>query len=46
MPCHIERSRSGNGAHVWTFFADRISAADARSIGNAILTEAMMQDVV
>ena len=43
MPCYIERSRSGNGAHIWTFFAEPITAADARRIGNAILTEAMMR---
>lgn len=37
----IERSRSGNGAHVWIFFEAPISAYKARRLGNAILTEAM-----
>lgn len=37
----IERSRSGNGAHVWIFFKVPISAYKARRLGNAILTEAM-----
>ena len=26
----VERSRSGNGAHVWFFFSEPVSAADAR----------------
>lgn len=43
IQCHIERSRSGNGAHVWTFFARPLPASDARRVGNAILTEAMMR---
>ena len=45
VPCSIERSRSGNGAHVWVFFERPISAVKARRLGNAIMTEAMNQDV-
>ena len=41
IPYSIERSRSGNGAHVWIFFADAILASQARKLGNIILTEAM-----
>ena len=37
----VERSRSGNGAHVWFFFSDPVPAADARRLGFAILTSAM-----
>lgn len=41
IPYSIERSRSGNGAHIWIFFAEAIPASQARKLGNAILTEAM-----
>ena len=41
VPCSIERSRSGNGAHVWIFFEAPVLAVKARRLGNAILTEAM-----
>ena len=41
VPCSIERSRSGNGAHVWFFFETPVLAVKARRLGNAILTEAM-----
>ena len=41
IPYSIERSRSGNGAHIWIFFAEFIPALQARKLGNAILTEAM-----
>ena len=41
IPCSIERSRSGNGAHVWIFFETPVMAVKARRLGNAILTEAM-----
>ena len=37
----LERSRSGNGGHVWMFFENPIPAALARSIGSHILTETM-----
>ena len=44
IPYAIERSRSGNGAHVWIFFEEPLPAFKARRLGNAILTEAMNRD--
>lgn len=44
VPCSIERSRSGNGAHVWIFFSEALSAIKARKLGNTILTAAMSKD--
>ena len=41
IPAYIERSRSGNGAHVWILFDEPVKARTARGLGNAILTEAM-----
>ena len=41
IPCSVERSRSGNGSHVWIFFETPVLAVKARRLGNAILTEAM-----
>lgn len=37
----IERSRSGNGAHIWFFFTEVVPAADARRLGFTILTRTM-----
>lgn len=37
----IERSRSGNGAHVWFFFSAPISANVARRMGCYLITETM-----
>lgn len=36
----VERSRSGNGAHVWLFFEQPTPSRLARKLGFAILTEA------
>ena len=44
IPYAIERSRSGNGAHVWIFFEAPLPASKARRFGNAILTEAMTRN--
>ena len=44
IPCSVERSRSGNGAHVWIFFDNPVLAVKARRLGNAILTEAMSRN--
>ncbi len=41
LPIAIERSRSGNGAHAWFFFAAPISANIARRMGCYLLTETM-----
>ncbi len=42
VEAYIERSRSGNGGHVWFFFETAISARLARAFGNALIEEAMM----
>lgn len=39
----LERSRSGNGSHVWIFFASPVQAALARKLASAILTRTMEQ---
>lgn len=44
IPAYIERSRSGNGAHVWILFAEPVKAKTARLLGNTILTEAMERE--
>ena len=36
----VERSRSGNGAHIWFFFLEPISAKAAREFGSCLITEA------
>jgi superfamily II DNA or RNA helicase len=41
IECAVERSRSGNGAHVWFFFEKPIPARLARRFGCALLTETM-----
>jgi superfamily II DNA or RNA helicase len=41
VPAVLERSRSGNGAHVWVFFDGSVPAAEARAMGAALLRQAM-----
>lgn len=41
IPIALERSRSGNGAHLWFFFDQAVAAIQARRFGAHLLTEAM-----
>jgi len=41
LPLAVERSRSGNGAHVWFFFTTPVAAATARRMGCHLITETM-----
>jgi len=41
VPCGLEISQSGRGAHVWTFFTAPVPAADARAMGTACIHRAM-----
>jgi hypothetical protein len=41
VPVAIERSRSGNGAHAWFFFASPVPAVTARKLGCFLITETM-----
>jgi superfamily II DNA or RNA helicase len=41
VPAALERSRSGEGGHLWIFFDRAISAALARKLGCALLTRTM-----
>jgi hypothetical protein len=41
MPAAVERSRSGQGAHAWFFFAAPVAATAARKMACYLLTETM-----
>jgi len=41
LPAALERSRSGQGAHLWLFFEEPVPAALARRLGSHVLTETM-----
>ena len=41
LPIPVERSQSGNGAHVWFFFEAPVQASIARKMGCFLITETM-----
>ena len=41
LPVSIERSRSGDGGHVWFFFSGTVPASAARAMGCHLLTETL-----
>lgn len=41
VPAVLERSRSGEGAHVWVFFDQPVAATAARAMGMGLLRKAM-----
>ena len=38
IPVALEISRSGNGAHIWIFFAELVPAREARQLGAALIS--------
>ncbi|WP_284286221.1 TOTE conflict system archaeo-eukaryotic primase domain-containing protein [Alicyclobacillus fastidiosus] len=41
IPAALERSRSGNGGHVWIFFHEPVLARTARALGATLLTRTL-----
>ena len=43
LPIAVERSQSGNGAHIWFFFCEPIPASKARKFGAVLITTVMQR---
>ena len=43
IPAALERSRSGNGGHVWIFFSEAVPASSARNLGCYLVTRTMFR---
>ena len=41
IPAAMERSRSGNGAHIWIFFDKPVLASKARKLGSFLMTRTL-----
>lgn len=41
VPAAVERSRSGNGGHVWIFFSEEVPASLARRLGTCLISKTM-----
>ncbi|GAB2566165.1 DEAD/DEAH box helicase [Gracilibacillus alcaliphilus] len=41
IPAAMERSRSGNGCHIWIFFSEQIPASTARQLGSFLIKETL-----
>lgn len=41
VPAALERSRSGNGGHIWILFSEPVAARLARQLGSVLITETM-----
>ncbi len=41
VPAAVERSRSGDGAHVWIFFSEEVPASLARRLGTGLISKTM-----
>ena len=46
VPVLVERSRSGEGAHVWVLFSRPVAARVARSVASWLLTQAMSRRAI
>jgi len=44
LPSLLERSKSGNGGHVWLFFEHAVPAWKARQVGKYLITQAQLAD--
>jgi len=45
LPIYTERSKSGNGLHIWMFFNDVVKSWKARKLMMALITEAQAQSL-